>query len=153
MTKPSGSLAILLLAAGLGTLTMHLTTGAHPVKAAGHNGEIHVTKECSQDHGLAGDFCTITSSDLPQINVGSKVYYDQAGNVPAGMLDSNVLLDAGNGNRATGRCTLDLTTALGLCTFVDGTGQLAGFRARVTVDCTAGCRWDGIYRFIVEPPQ
>ena len=153
MRKLFERLPILLLAAGIGALTMHLTQGAHPVKAAGHNGDIHVTKECSQDHGLAGDFCTITSSDLPQITVGSKVYYDQAGNVPAGMLDSNVLLDAGSGNRAVGRCTLDLNTALGLCTFVDGTGQLAGFRARVAVDCTAGCRWDGSYRFIVEPPQ
>lgn len=153
MTKLFASLSILLLVAGIGMLTIRLTVGAHPVKAAGHNGEIHTTKECSQDHGLAGDFCTITSSDLPQIPVGSKVYYDQAANVPTAMLDSNVLLDAGNSNRAVGRCTLDLTTALGLCTFVDGTGDLAGFRARVAVDCTAGCRWDGTYRFIIEPPR
>jgi hypothetical protein len=46
-----------------------------------------------------------------------------------------------------GRCTLDLATGLGLCTFYDGTGQLAGFEARVDVTCSAGpdCDWDGTY--------
>jgi hypothetical protein len=153
MNKLFVSYSIALLTAGIATLTVRLSTGTHPVKAADRNGELHVTKECSQYHGLAGDFCTITSSDLPQVTVGSKVFYDQAGNVPTGLLDSNVILDAGNGNRALGRCTLDLNTALGLCTFSDGTGQLTGFRARVAVNCTSGCRWDGTYRFIVEPPQ
>ena len=70
-----------------------------------------------------------------------------ASGVPAGLLDSNVVLDAGDGNRALGRCTLDLTTGLGLCTFSDGIGSLAGFHARVAVDCTAECRWDGVYGF------
>lgn len=111
------------------------------------SGVLEITKECSQDHGRAGDFCTITSSNLPQIAVGSKVIYDQAAGIPAGLLDSNVVLDAGQGNRAMGRCTLDLTTALGLCTFSDGLGDLAGFSARVRVDCRSGCRWDGRYHF------
>ena len=81
------------------------------------------------------------------IKVGSKVFYDQADGIPAGMLDSHVVLDAGLGNRAVGRCTVDDTTNLGLCTFSDGTGQFAGFHARVSVDCTSVCRWDGTYRF------
>jgi hypothetical protein len=115
------------------------------------SGALHVTKECSADKGAAGDFCTITSSNLAAITVGSKVYYDQASGIPKGLLDSNVVLDAGAGNRAVGRCTLDLTTALGLCTFSDGTGQFSGFRARVKVDCTSGCRWDGTYSFNPEP--
>jgi hypothetical protein len=63
------------------------------------------------------------------------------------LLDSNVILDAGNGNRAVGRCTLDLMTGLGLCTFSDGLGQFSGFQARVDVDCRSGCRWDGTYGF------
>jgi hypothetical protein len=118
--------------------------------SSGRSGDLHVTKECSQDHGKAGDYCTITSSNLAEIKVGSKVYYDQAAGIPTGLLDSNVVLDAGDGNRAVGRCTLDFTTSLGLCTFSDGTGQFTGFRARVDVDCRSGCRWDGSYRFRPE---
>ena len=54
--------------------------------------------------------------------------------IPAGMLDSNVVLDAGNGNRAVGRCTLDLVTGLGLCTFSDGP------RKARRVPCPCRCR-------------
>ena len=123
-------------------------TGVATVSASSErNRELHVTKECSQDHGLAGDHCTITSSNVPEIAVGSKVFYDQAAGIPTGLLDSNVVLDAGNGNRAVGRCTLDLMTGLGLCTFSDGLGQFSGFHARVDVDCRSGCRWDGTYGF------
>jgi len=68
-----------------------------------------VTKECSHDKGAAGEHCTITSSNLAAIKVGSKVYYDQALGIPAGLLDSNVVLNAGNGNRAVERCTLDFS--------------------------------------------
>jgi hypothetical protein len=123
-------------------------TGVASVSASSErNRELHVTKECSQDRGLAGDFCTITSSNLAEIKVGSKVFYDQPAGIPTGLLDSNVVVDAGNGNRAVGRCTLDLTTGLGLCTFSDGLGQFSGFHARVDVDCRSGCRWDGTYGF------
>jgi len=109
-----------------------------------------LTKECSQYTGLPGSFCTFTKSNLAAIKLGSRVFYDQADGIPTGMLDSNVVLDAGSGNRAVGRCTLDDTTNLGLCTFSDGTGQLAGFHARVKVDCTSVCRWDGTYSFSLE---
>ena len=88
----------------------------------------------------AGSFCTITSSNLSRILVGSTIVYDQAAGIPAGMLDSNVVLDAGNGNRAVGRCTLDFSTGLGLCTFSDGTGRFAGFQARVEVSYLGGHR-------------
>src|SRR5438270_10165878 len=128
-----------------------LITGGAPVSASSErSGELHVTKECSQYTGLAGSFCTFTKSNLAAIKVGSRVFYDQADGIPTGMLDSNVVLDAGSGNRAVGRCTLDDTTNLGLCTFSDGTGQFAGFHARVMVDCTSVCRWDGTYRFSSE---
>ena len=56
-----------------------------------------------------------------------------------------------NGNRAVGRCTLDLATGLALCLFFDGTGELAGFHARI--DGTPGVapdllyHWDGTYGF------
>jgi hypothetical protein len=112
-------------------------------------GGLHVTKECSAYTGLAGSFCTITSSNIPEITVGTKVFYDQAAGVPSGLLDSNVVLDAGAGDWAVGRCSLDLGTGAGLCTFSDGVGPLAGFHARVVVSYTGGpnYRWDGTYSF------
>jgi hypothetical protein len=144
------------LVAGCVALTLSLTTGAPSVSAqSGRNGPLHVTKDCSTYTGAApGDFCTITSSNLAEIKVGSKVFYDQAANVPTGLLDSNVVLDAGNGDRALGRCTLDLTTGLGLCTFSDGIGQFAGFQARADVaPPTDGVNWhwDGTYSFSPQP--
>jgi hypothetical protein len=133
-------------------LTLALSTGAASVSAhSERNRPLHVTKECSQYHGAAGEFCTITSSNLARIKVGSRVYYDQPASIPAGMLDSNVVLDAGNGNRAVGRCTVDLTTLLGLCTFSDGIGRFAGFNARVQVSPPADkdddWHWEGTYSF------
>jgi hypothetical protein len=127
-------------------MVLSLSMGTASVSAdSERKGILHLTKECSQYTGLAGSFCTFTSSNLAEIKVGSKVFYDQAAGFPTGLLDSNVVLDAGSGNRALGRCTLDLTTNLGLCTFADGIGQFAGFSARLKVDCTSGCRWDGPY--------
>jgi hypothetical protein len=91
----------------------------------------------------------VTVSNVNRIPVGSKVLYDQPAGIPAGLLDSNVVLDAGGGNRAVGRCTLDLAAGLGLCTFSDGTGKLAGFHARVEVTYAGGADWDwnGTYSF------
>jgi hypothetical protein len=60
------------------------------------------------------------------------------------------VLDAGGGNKAVGRCTLDGATGPGLCTFSDGTGRLAGFGARVDVSPpTDGVHWQwiGAYEF------
>jgi len=140
--------AFALPVAGVVALTLALGTGVVSVSASsGRTRQLHVTKECSQNTGTPGSFCTITSSNVLGIVVGARVYYDQARNIPTGLLDSNVVLDSLNGNRAVGRCTLDLATKLGLCTFSDGTGNLAGFHARVDVDCTSGCRWDGPYGF------
>jgi hypothetical protein len=112
--------------------------------------ELHVTKECSKDTGEPGSFCTITSSNLPRIKVGSRVYYYQSPIVSTGLQDSNVVLDAGNGNRAVGRCTVELATAFGLCTFSDGMGRFDGFSARVRVspdDDGVHYHWDGTYSF------
>jgi hypothetical protein len=137
-------------------LALTLSVGAASVFAK----DLHVTKECSQFAGAAGDFCTITSSNLAAIKKGSKVFYDQAAGIPncskssspcpvSGMLDSNVVLYVGTGDWAVGRCTLDLGTGSGLCTFSDGIGQLTGFQARVDVSYTGGVnyRWDGEYSF------
>jgi len=122
--------------------------GVASVSASARAGRLHVTKECGDYHGAAGEFCTITSSNLTEILNNSKVFYDQAAGIPTGLLDSNVILDAGNGDRAVGRCTLDLSTGLGLCTFSDGTGQFTGFHARVEVSYLGpDWAWDGTYSF------
>jgi hypothetical protein len=149
--KDITTIVALVLVAGFAALALSLSAGAASVSASSEkHGQLHLTKECSQNNGNPGDFCTFTSSNLAQIPTGSRVYYDQAAGIPSGLLDSNVVLDAGGGNRAVGRCTLDFGTGLGLCTFSDGTGKFAGFNARVDVDCTSGCRWDGTYSFIQE---
>ena len=129
-----------------------LAPGTTSVSASlGRSGFLQVDKECSQYQGQPGQFCTITSSNISEITPGSKVVYTQPAGIPAGMLDSNVMLDAGEGSRAIGRCTLDLATGLGLCTFSDGTGRFAGFHARVEVSPPRydgdDWHWRGTYGF------
>ena len=139
--------AALAVALGLGL------SSSPALAADGQSGQLRITKDCSAYSGSPGQYCTIETSNLDAIPAGSRVYYDQALGVPAGLLDSNVVLDAGNGNRALGRCTLDLSNGSGLCTFSDGTGTLSGFTARVTVSYLGGTLWgwDGAYRF--HPPE
>jgi hypothetical protein len=137
--------ALGLLAAA--ALTVSLAMGTVSVSAADKKGDLHIVKECSEYNFLPGGFCTIASSDLTLIPHGTRVYYDQAPGVPTGLLDSNVVLDAGPGNLAVGRCTVYLQNFSGLCTFSDGIGQFAGFQARIDVSWPGGdtYRWDGTY--------
>jgi len=108
-----------------------------------------VTKECSEYTGKAGSFCTITSSNVKAIEVGSRVVYAQAAG--AASLDSDVVLDpSGPGNNtAFGHCHLDFATGLGLCTFSGGTGKFTWFDARAHVSHLTGNNWawDGTYSF------
>ena len=108
-----------------------------------------MTKECSEYTGEAGSFCTIAVLEPREgSRVARGLTMTRRLGIPTGLLDSNVVLDAGNGNRAVGRCTLDLTTFLGLCTFWDGTGRLTGFHARADVSCPGDgivCDLDGTY--------
>jgi hypothetical protein len=139
-----------------------LTVGAgrvHPSAASGHDaddrrsGEIHIKKDCSAYTRLAGGYCTIVESNVAVIPEGSVVHYTQAfGILNPAWLDSNVVLDTGNGNKAVGRCTVDFSIPTpGVCTFSDGTGELAGFTARVDVSTSptppADFFWDGTYSF------
>jgi hypothetical protein len=149
-TITNSVVAVPLTVAGLAALTLGLSTGVASVSASSpRNRDLRVTKECSSYTGTAGAFCTITSSNVAEIKVGSKVLYDQAAGIPAGLLDSNVVLDAGNGNRALGRCTLVFATGRGLCTFSDGMGLFAGFHARIDVSSLGAPNWawDGTYGF------
>ena len=45
---------------------------APSLSASPRSGDLHVTKECSEFNGTAGTFCTITSSNLEAIEVGSR---------------------------------------------------------------------------------
>jgi hypothetical protein len=148
----------IVLIGSLAALAHSLTTGATPVRAAGRNGQIHIVKDCSSYNYMAGGTCMIVSSNIPDIvPTGSLVHYVQAfGILEPNWLDSNVVLDAGNGNKAVGRCTVDFSIATpGVCLFWDGTGQLAGFTGRVDVSTVAtppaDYTWNGTYNFEALP--
>jgi hypothetical protein len=114
--------------------------------AGGNNerkGTMQIVKSCNTYSGQPGSFCWISQSDLAEIPAnttgtaaGSVNYYTQALGIIPNLVDSNVVLDAGDGNRAVGRCDFDINAGTGLCVYTDGTGTLAGFSARleITVD-------------------
>jgi hypothetical protein len=114
------------------------------------SGTFHVEKDCSTYTGQAGDICTITSSTLKEIEVGSRVIYASGASVQ-GLLDSDVRLDLpGPGNNAAfGHCTVDLTTIVGGCEFSGGTGKFTWFQASVDLSVVSGAvfAWDGTYSF------
>ena len=115
------------------------------------SGTLHVTKECSTYTGAAGDVCTVTTSNVKEIAVGSKVVYAQAANLSTLSLDSDVVLDLpGPGNsKASGHCQLNLVTGVGLCTFSGGTGKFTHFRGSANVSYLGGpdYAWRGTYSF------
>jgi hypothetical protein len=110
---------------------------------------LHATKDCSGSSGKAGAYCTIRSSNLEAITVGSKIFYFQPDTKTE--TNSDMVIYVGPGTVATGHCVLKFKTSLGLCTVSDGTGALAGFhmRARVSADKTVPnlWHWDGTYGF------
>jgi hypothetical protein len=110
---------------------------------------LHVTKDCSGYKGVAGNFCTIRSSNLKALKVGSKIFYLQA--CCKNALNSDTAIYAGPGNIAAGHCFLDYKTGTGLCTISDGTGTLAGLHARIRVTTDSSIpdlyHWDGTYSF------
>ena len=118
-------------------------------RSAPRRGELHVTKECSQYTRLAGGFCTITSSNLEQIEVGTKVVYTSASG--AAVLDSDItlVLPHPGRSRAFGHCRLDLAAGIGLCTFSGGTGSFKEFSARADVSSLGrpNWAWNGTYSF------
>src|SRR5438046_746339 len=95
--------------------------------AMARSGDLQVTKECSEYKGQAGDFCTITSSNLEEIQAGAKVIYAEAAG--KGTLDTDVVLDAGSGNTAKGHVVLDLEANKG------------------TADSDGLWHWSGTYSF------
>jgi hypothetical protein len=113
----------------------------------GRSGELEFTKECSEYTGKAGDHCTLTASNIAEIGVGSRIVYAEAAG--DGTLDTAVVLEAGEGNTATGRVVLNLATGTGTVTLTGGTGSLAGIQAEAAVSADAAglWHWQGTYRF------
>jgi hypothetical protein len=138
------------LALVLALATAGVVATAGSARTPARSGHLHVTKECSQYQGNAGDFCTITSSNIPAIKPGMRVFYASAADFGAGTLDSDLVLDGPGHNNAFGHVELNLSTFTGVVTFSRGTGRFRHFHAGpLAVACPAfpACSWDGAYRF------
>ena len=137
------TLVLLLAVAAVGA-----ATASAALRPASPSKALHVTKECSEYLGQAGQFCTIVSSNIAAIEPGMKVVYlsDLGGN---GVLDTDIVLSAGTSGTAAGHVVLDTNTLQGRVTFSGGTGKFTQFRADVDVslDMRTGLwHWDGTYR-------
>ena len=110
---------------------------------------LHQTKDCGSFTGVAPTYCTLKTSNVDAIPVGSKIWYLGPVLSNSHFVSSNVVLDSGGGNTATGYCIFIGKTSTGLCTFWGGTGTLAGYTAMidVTIDDTGLWHWDGTYFF------
>jgi sugar lactone lactonase YvrE len=111
-------------------------------------GVLRIRKECSHYVGNAGDFCTITKSNVKAIGAGSRVVYTDAADATG--LDTDVILYTRHGNKAFGHVVLDFATATGTVTFLGGTGKLRNFHASAVVTNTGGVNyaWEGAYSFV-----
>jgi hypothetical protein len=112
-------------------------------------GSFHAEKNCDQYTGLPGGFCTITASTLKQIQVGTRVVYQDAATPTAVITD--VKLDPPNAGNdvALGHVNLNRVTRSGTASFLGGTGKFQHFAASVVITYL-GARnwaWDGTYSF------
>jgi hypothetical protein len=144
------------LKAIFGLLLAAVVAGAFAVagSASPRGGELHVTKNCGDYNFAAGDFCTITSSNLNAIKAHSRVVYASAADLTAGLLDSDLVIDGPGNNNAFGHVVLDLHTLSGVVTLSGGTGSFSHFHTGpLVVVCPAfpDCSWDGAYNF--SPPN
>jgi hypothetical protein len=141
---------LLIATAMVAALAVLAPSAAVASEGGSHSRALHITKECSQYFGLAGQFCTITSSNLKAIPVGSKVIYEQ--DKVGAVLETDITVDPpGPGDVAFGHVHLPLPSGPGVAVFTGGTGKFAGFTATVDVtpqpEVTRGWHWDGTYRF------
>ncbi len=141
----SAATAVALLAA----LGFSVTAASSQNQAHRGTKAFHATKDCSGFTGLVGAYCTIRSSNVKALKVGSKIFYVQVASKTA--LDSDTVIYVNRGSVATGHCLLRFATGVGLCTISDGTGKLAGLHLRVRVTADASLpklwHWDGTYSF------
>jgi hypothetical protein len=147
--RPGSFLVVAAAVFSLAALALSASAASSQNGARGTGQEFHVTKDCSGFTGLVGAFCTIRSSNVKAVAVGSKIFYFQLAGKSA--LDSDMAVYVGRGTVATGHCFLRLATGVGLCTISDGTGALSGFHARVRVTADSSVpnlyHWDGTYGF------
>ena len=122
-------------------------------ESVARSGELHFTKECSEFHRRAGEWCTITSSNLKEIPVGTRVYYLSDASTTGA--DTDIILDPpGPGNNtASGHVVLSFTTLTGQVTLDGGTGKFSGIHASAVVTHGVGVNWawDGTYSY--SPPN
>jgi hypothetical protein len=115
------------------------------------SGSIHVEKECSAYAGGVGDICTITKSNVKEIEVGSTIHYLVAADLENLTYDGPVVLDPpGPGNNtAAGHCTVNLAAGTGVCAYSGGTGKFTWFHADIDVTPLGGVNyaWNGTYSF------
>ena len=119
-----------MLIAGFAAGVLSIFAAPNPApEQEGQKGQIHVQRVCPSTGpdatfaGAPGSYCTITVSDLAEIPAKvARVYHDEPSRLPigtVGFLDSKVVLYAGPGNWAVGRCTVDFSNGLGLCNVSD----------------------------------
>ena len=114
-TSPSASAAV----GGLTPATPGAQGAAAQADASSvgaRSGDLHITKDCTENTGQPGSFCRITSSNIEAIEVGSKIIYAEAPSPTE--LNSDIVLDLpgpGN-NKAFGHCNSSCGT-VGMCPF------------------------------------
>jgi hypothetical protein len=147
--SPAGVLVVAAAVFSLVTLAFSASAASSQNRSPGTTLAFHATKDCSGFTGLVGAFCTVRSSNVKAVKVGSRIFYFQVASKTA--LDSDTAIYAGRGSVATGHCLLRFAAGVGLCTISDGTGALAGFHARVRVTADSSIpalwHWDGTYGF------
>jgi len=146
---PKSVLGLATAVALLAALGFSVTAASSQSQAPRGTKAFHATKDCSGFTGLVGAYCTIRSSNVKALKVGSKIFYVQVARRTA--LDSDTFIYVKRGSVATGHCFLRSVTGVGLCTISDGTGTLAGLRLRVRVTPSSSIpklwHWDGTYSF------
>jgi hypothetical protein len=153
-----GGIGVLILAAFFAACSVPVMDSGAMAKSAvtaassERSGPLHITKECSQDTGLAGGFCTITSSNLKEIKVGTRVVYASA-SAADGSLNSDITLyppDKSN-NLIFGHVDLPPNNKPGPVWLSGGTGKFKHFQARAIVSMLTpdgiNWAWDGWYSF------
>lgn len=127
-------------------LAVSACTAASP--AAGAHKAFHLDKTCVADGG-----CTIVSSDIDAIPVGTLISYTAIGD--GSTLQQNATFTVGDGS-ASGFCDFnhDGKPLAAQCTFLSGTGALKGFHLVADVTLTGDGKgpdsvwhWDGTYWF------
>ena len=147
--SPTRFLVLTVGALALAALVLFVSAASSQTRAPRATKAFHLTKDCSGNTGLIGAYCTIRSSNVKALKVGSKIFYFQKEGKTA--LDSDIVIYVGRGTVATGHCFLPNATGIGVCTISDGTGTLTGFHLRVRVSPDRSIpklwHWDGIYSF------